>query len=89
MSNSIFYSDPPEHQILIGPLLQPNDCDFENLTINGKKYRYDRYGNITGYKHCLLSYDSNLDLEEIGFWDSFNNCIVKWHFYYSYVLKKN
>jgi hypothetical protein len=74
----------PKDQILIGPLrLYYNDC-FENLIINDKTYKYDRHGNITGYKHCLLSYDSNLDLEEIGFWDKDNHCVIEWHFGYSY-----
>lgn len=75
----------PKDQILTGPLQMYYDNHFEDLTINGKNYKYDRYGNITGYKHCLLDYDSNLDLKEIGFWDPINNRIINYHFYYSYV----
>lgn len=72
-------------QILFGPLMQYYDNCFEKIIINGKEYDYDRYGNVTGYKHCLLSIDSNCDLEEIGFWDSDNKRIIDYHFGYSYL----
>ena len=77
-------SDYPENQIVIGPLQSYYDGCFENITINNKTYKCDIYGNITGYRHCILGYDSNLDLEEIGFWDQVNNRIIDYHFGYSY-----
>tara|TARA_B100000795_G_C22584003_1_gene354911 strand:- start:146 stop:424 length:279 start_codon:yes stop_codon:yes gene_type:complete len=77
---------PFEPEVVFGPLLfytHPSS-HFENIEINGKAYKYDKYGNCTGWVSCLLSYDSNLDWEEIGIWDPINRQIQDYHFGYSY-----
>ena len=72
---------------ICGPLLplrrgEYNESEMEDITINKKIYKFDTYGNISGYKGCLFSYNSAGYLEEIGIWK--NNRITKYTFGYSY-----
>jgi len=44
---------------ICGPLLplrrgEYNESEMEDITINKKIYKFDTYGNISGYKGCLL-----------------------------------
>ena len=55
---------------------------MEDITINNKNYKIDTYGNISGWKGCLFSYDSAGYLEEIGIWK--NTIITNYTFGYSY-----
>jgi|TARA_B110000971_G_C19792292_1_gene400342 hypothetical protein len=59
-----------------------NESAMEDITINNKNYKIDTYGNISGWKGCLFSYDSAGYLEEIGIWK--NTIITNYTFGYSY-----
>jgi hypothetical protein len=70
-----------------GPTLSliRGEYDEDGLTdilINGKIYRHDKYGLTTGYKNCLLLYDSAGYLEEVGI--LLKEKIVEYKFCYSY-----
>ena len=74
---------------ICGPILRPKHGDYdenklENITINKKSYKLDKYGNVSGYKNCIFTFDSGGFLEEIGIWDTENNRIIEYEFGYSY-----
>ena len=74
---------------IYGPLLRPehgeyNESELENITINKKSYKLDKYGNVSGYKNCIFGYDSGGYLEEIGIWDPENKMIIEYEFGYNY-----
>ena len=74
---------------ICGPLLRPkhgeyNENELENITINKKSYKIDKYGNVCGYKNCIFTFDSCGELEEIGIWDAENYRIIEYEFGYSY-----
>ena len=64
------------------PIYRGEYKEMEDITINNKNYKLDTYGNISGWKGCLFSYDSGGYLEEIGIWK--NNKITQYTFGYSY-----
>lgn len=70
--------------VICGPVQNLDESHFEDLTINNKHYKHDKFGNITGYKSCLLVYDSGGYLEEVGIWDTENTKIVEYKFGYQY-----
>jgi hypothetical protein len=77
---------PPK---ICGPLFplirgEYNESKLADIIINKKKYKLDEYGNVTGFKKCLLDYDSGLYLEEVGVFE--NNSITEYTF--GYTLKK-
>ena len=75
--------------MICGPLLSKIHGDYDesklaDITINNTNYKLDKYGNISGYKNCLFTYDSGHFLEEIGIWDDNNHIIIEYEFGYTY-----
>ena len=74
--------------LLIGPIQYYDESLLEDLLedliIDGKPYKHDKYANVTGYINCVLAHDSNCDLEKIGILDTVNNIIIDYQFEYSY-----
>tara|TARA_B100000795_G_scaffold129705_2_gene96743 strand:- start:1329 stop:1556 length:228 start_codon:yes stop_codon:yes gene_type:complete len=60
--------------ITYGPLLAYNEDKLDDIIINDIRYKYDKYGNITGFKNGLFAYDSGHYLEMIG---TYKNCEIK------------
>ena len=42
---------------------------FENIIINGVHHFHDKYGDVTGFEHLLLVFDSNQDLEAVSIYN--------------------
>ena len=42
---------------------------FENIYIDGIHHYHDKYGDVTGFANLLLVFDSNQDLEAVGFYN--------------------
>ena len=70
--------------VIIGPLPKYDESLLDDIIIDDDHYKHDTYGNITGYKNCILGYDSALYLEEIGIWNNINKVITRYRFGYSY-----
>lgn len=73
---------------ICGPLLplyrnNYDESKLKDITINNKKYKIDEYGNVTGFKNCVFTYDSGGYLEEIGVFE--NNSITEYTFGYTYL----
>jgi hypothetical protein len=76
--------------MICGPLFPKIHGDYDesklvDITIKNKDYKLDKYGNTSGYKNCLFTYDSGHNLEEIGIWDDINHMIIEYEFGYTYL----